>query len=80
MPQNLSTNQAKKVVLDDTLEESRHVRKLEQWMFWFRATLAVVIVASGVYLLVIGRAGEGALVALSGLILQLVKIERVKRG
>jgi hypothetical protein len=80
MPQNLSTNQVRNEVLNDTLEESRHVRKLERWSFWFRSLLAVTIVSSGVFLLVIGRAGEGALVALSGLILQLARIERVKRG
>ena len=78
MPQNLSTPQAKNAILDDVIEESRHTRTLERCIFWLRATLAVVITSSGIYLLVIGRS-EGALVALSGLVLQLVKIERLKR-
>jgi hypothetical protein len=91
MPQNLSTSQAsqarkvplsgqetKNAILDDVIEESRHVRTLERWIFWLRATLAVVVTSSGIYLLVLGRS-EGALVALSGLVLQLVKIERLKR-
>jgi hypothetical protein len=78
MPRNSSTSHTKNAN-PDVLEEARHVRSLERWVFWLRASLALAVTASGIYLLVEGRS-EGALVALGGLVLQLVKIERVKRG